>query len=131
MTPGLMVRTGATFAALAVALGAFAAHALKDHLEPPALATIETGVRYQMYHGLALVLCAALAAVGGGTGRNVRIAAIAFAVGIVFFSGSLYGLALLGWKWLGPVTPLGGTAFLVGWLALAVGGLRGETRRSP
>ncbi len=114
MKAGTVLRLGALFAGLAVAFGAFAAHALRERLDASALQTIEIGVRYQMYHALALVLCAALAE----RGRRVGASAWCFAIGIVLFSGSLYGLALLELGWLGPVTPIGGVAMLAGWLAL-------------
>lgn len=119
------LRIGAILAGLAVGLGAFAAHGLKDHLDAAALQTFETGVRYQMYHALALCLCGAIGLHGRATGR----AALAFAAGIALFCGSLYGLALGGPRWLGPVTPFGGVAFLVGWvlLAVAVGRRTGPT----
>ncbi|MCA8953388.1 MAG: DUF423 domain-containing protein [Planctomycetes bacterium] len=116
MNQGVMLRLGALFAGLAVAFGAFAAHALKERLAVEALQTIEVGVRYQMYHGIALVLCAALA----DRGRRVGGAAVCFALGIVLFSGSLYGLALAEWRWLGPVTPIGGVSFLIGWVLLVL-----------
>jgi len=107
------MRLGAACAGIAVALGAFAAHGLKASLAPAQLATFEIGVRYQMYHGLALVLCALL-----GERQRTAAAAWCFAAGILLFSGSLYGLALWQLGWLGPVTPIGGIAFLVGWLLL-------------
>ena len=109
------LRLGAVLAAVAVALGAFAAHGMKGRYEPAALATFETAVRYQMYHALALVACGALAQ------RGVRCGAAtaAFVAGIVLFSGSLYALVWLDAKWLGAVTPAGGVAFVLGWLALA------------
>jgi uncharacterized membrane protein YgdD (TMEM256/DUF423 family) len=117
---------GAAAGALAVLLGAFAAHGLKARLEPEHLLTFETGVRYQMYHALAILAAAAL-----GGGRRWQAAAVGlFAAGIVLFSGSLYLLAardLLGieaWRWLGPVTPLGGLCFVAGWIALALGAAR-------
>lgn len=113
----LCVRLAATFAGTAVALGAFAAHGMKPHFEPAALQTFETGVRYQMYHALALGLCAALA----HGGWRVRLPATCFVAGIALFSGSLYGLVWFDAKWLGPVTPIGGVAFLAGWLALLAG----------
>lgn len=116
MNSGMTLRLGALFAGLAVAIGAFAAHALQQRLDADALQTIEIGVRYQMYHGLALVLCAALAE----RGRRVRAAASCFVAGIVLFSGSLYGLALGEIAWLGPVTPVGGVAFLAGWVLLVL-----------
>ena len=116
MGPTASLRAGALLAGLAVGLGAFAAHGLKQHLDPAALQTFETGVRYQMYHALALCLCG----FAGRNGRATSNAAIAFAAGIALFCGALYGLALGGPRWLGPVTPFGGVAFLVGWLLLAI-----------
>jgi uncharacterized membrane protein YgdD (TMEM256/DUF423 family) len=112
--PGL-VAAGAINAALAVAAGAFAAHGLKDRLEKPALDIFETAARYHMYHALAMVLAGLLLA---------RSAGWTFQVGIALFSGSLYALALTDVKVLGAVTPLGGLAFLVGWLWLAATVLR-------
>jgi uncharacterized membrane protein YgdD (TMEM256/DUF423 family) len=102
-----------------VALGAFAAHGLRSSLTPELLAVFETGVRYQMYHAFAL-----FAAAWGFARWQNRLFSIAgglFAAGIVIFSGSLYLLALTGSRWLGAVTPLGGLAFLAGWLCLAWG----------
>jgi uncharacterized membrane protein YgdD (TMEM256/DUF423 family) len=110
---------GAIFALLAVALGAFGAHGLRAVLSSGELATFETGVRYQMYHALALLLVAARHQ-GGGSVLG-RVAGWAFTVGILLFSGSLYTLVLAGLPWMGAVTPLGGVAFLVGWIALAWG----------
>lgn len=108
MTPILMTRLGAGFMFLAVGLGAFGAHALKSRLEPDMLAIFETGVRYQVYHALALLLLAAL--------RGPNKAAWCFTAGIVLFSGSLYILALTGVRRWGAVTPIGGVLFLAGWL---------------
>jgi uncharacterized membrane protein YgdD (TMEM256/DUF423 family) len=110
---------GLVVAALAgasgVALGAFGAHALRARLDPAALATWHTAVLYHLVHALALL---ALALFARATGRAVALPTALFAAGIVLFSGSLYGLALTGWRWLGPLTPLGGVAFLAGWLSL-------------
>lgn len=103
---------------LAVAAGAFAAHGLRPHLAPDALALFETAARYQMYHALALLAVALLA--GRARARALTVAGTAFLAGIVLFSGSLYALALTGWHSLGAVTPFGGLAFLVGWAALAL-----------
>ena len=105
---------GALMGFVGVGLGAFGAHGLKGRLPAEMLAVFETGVRYQMYHGLALGLCAVLAQLGW----RIRAAAICFLIGIVLFSGSLYGLVLLDARWLGPVTPIGGVAFLAGWALL-------------
>jgi uncharacterized membrane protein YgdD (TMEM256/DUF423 family) len=109
---------GCTFGLLAVAAGAFGAHALRARLSPEYLAVFETAVRYQMYHALAL-LAAGWASVQWPGGAAVW-AGWLFTAGILIFSGSLYLLTLTGVRWLGAVTPLGGVAFLAGWLALAV-----------
>jgi uncharacterized membrane protein YgdD (TMEM256/DUF423 family) len=109
---------GALSAFLAVALGAFGAHALRSRLSPDMLAVFETGVRYQMYHALALLLVDALLPRMGGW--LVVTAGWLFTAGIVVFSGSLYVLALTGVTWLGAITPLGGLAFLAGWACLAL-----------
>jgi uncharacterized membrane protein YgdD (TMEM256/DUF423 family) len=104
---------------VSVALGAFGAHALRAKLAPDMLVVFETGVRYQMYHALAL-----LAAASAWARWPTRIFAASgwlFVAGIVVFSGSLYLLALTGIRGFGAVTPLGGLAFLGGWLCLAVG----------
>ncbi|HEX4156859.1 MAG TPA: DUF423 domain-containing protein [Rhizomicrobium sp.] len=98
---------------IAVGAGAFGAHGLKGRLDADALAVFETAARYQMYHALAIGIAAA--------SRNsaARLACALFLAGIILFSGSLYLLALTGIHMLGLVTPLGGIAFLAGWLALA------------
>jgi uncharacterized membrane protein YgdD (TMEM256/DUF423 family) len=114
---------GSIFAGLAVAFGAFAAHGLRNTLSAADLATFETGVRYQMYHALAL-LAAAWAAARWEGGTAVT-AGWFFVAGIVLFSGSLYLLVLTGPRWLGAITPVGGVAFLVGWTLLAWAALRG------
>jgi uncharacterized membrane protein YgdD (TMEM256/DUF423 family) len=102
-----------------VALGAFGAHALKARLSPEMLAVFDTGVRYQMYHVFALV--AAAWAWARWPHRAFTVAGGVFLAGIVVFSGSLYLLALTGTRWWGAITPLGGLAFLAGWLCLAWG----------
>ncbi|HEX2187381.1 MAG TPA: DUF423 domain-containing protein [Longimicrobiaceae bacterium] len=114
---------GCFFGLLAVAAGAFGAHALRARLTPDLLAVWETGARYHMYHALAL-LAAAWAAERWSSGAAVA-AGWAFTAGILVFSGSLYALALSGTRWLGAVTPLGGVAFLAGWALLAWAGWRG------
>ncbi|HEX6810755.1 MAG TPA: DUF423 domain-containing protein [Planctomycetota bacterium] len=113
---GAQTRLAALLAGLAVALGAFGAHAMTDHYDARALQTFETAVRYQMYHALALGLCAVL----GMHGRRTGKAALCFVLGIGLFCGSLYGIVFLEARWLGPVTPFGGLAFLAGWLLLAM-----------
>jgi uncharacterized membrane protein YgdD (TMEM256/DUF423 family) len=115
-----LLAAGAIDGAIAVAAGAFGAHALKDRLTDKALAVFETGARYQMYHALAIVLCAALASSVAGA----RLSGWLLQAGIVLFSGSLYALALTDVKVLGAITPIGGLAFLAGWIWLAVSALR-------
>ena len=115
----LFFALGALAAFIGVALGAFAAHGLKSRIDPNMLATFEVGVRYQMYHALALLAVAWACAKWPGTLTNT--AGWLFVAGIVVFSGSLYVLAVTGVRWLGAITPLGGLAFLAGWLCLAWG----------
>jgi len=118
----LMVRgfllLAAFFGFTGVGLGAFAAHALKDQLSPEYLAVFQTGVHYQMLHALALLALALLAR--QLPGRLLLAAGSLFALGIGLFSGSLYALTLSGISALGMITPLGGLAFLAGWLCLGV-----------
>jgi uncharacterized membrane protein YgdD (TMEM256/DUF423 family) len=104
---------------LAVALGAFGAHALRHRLTPEMLAIFETGVRYQMYHALASFV----AAWGWARWqhRAFVMAGYLFLAGTLLFSGSLYLLALTDQRFLGAITPVGGLAFLAGWLCLAWG----------
>jgi uncharacterized membrane protein YgdD (TMEM256/DUF423 family) len=108
---------------LGVALGAFGAHALKSRLDPELLATFEVGVRYQMYHALALL------AVGWAhtrwPGAVLTASGWLFVAGTLLFSGSLYALSLSGVRWLGAITPFGGLALLAGWLCLAWAACKG------
>lgn len=104
---------------LAVAAGAFAAHGLKSTLPVEALAWWKTGADYHLVHALAMLVTALHAARFASPGRALRVAIAAFLLGIVLFSGSLYLMALTDVRALGAVTPFGGTAFLVGWGALA------------
>jgi uncharacterized membrane protein YgdD (TMEM256/DUF423 family) len=104
-----------------VALGAFGAHGLRSRLSPDMLQVFETGVRYQLYHALALLAVAALA--DRFSGSVVTAAGWLFAAGIVLFSGSLYLLALTGITTLGAITPIGGMALLAGWALLAYAAL--------
>ena len=105
---------------LAVTLGAFAAHTLKARLTPELLNTFQTGVQYHMYHALAL-LGTGMLLLQFPTSTALRNSGIAFLIGILLFSGSLYLLSLSGIRWLGAITPLGGVAFLLGWGLLAWG----------
>ncbi len=118
----LFLFSGGLFGLLAVAAGAFGAHALRARLDAEDLQIFETAVRYQMYHALALL------AVGLLESRWPSALSTAsgwfFLAGIVIFSGSLYVLVLSGARWWGAVTPIGGTAFLVGWFLLLWAALR-------
>ena len=115
-------RLGGIFAFLAVALGAFGAHLLRDQLGAALSQTFETGVRYQMFHALALILVDVMRGRTTNGGHSaLGIAGVLFAAGIVLFSGSLYAMALTGARGFGAITPLGGLAFLVGWIAFAIG----------
>lgn len=116
---------GAILAMAAVALGAFGAHGLKEALSPERLEIFHTGVRYQFYHAFALLFLG-LWAKSSPENKMISRAGIAFFIGIVLFSGSLYVLSirdLLSWSvsWLGPVTPLGGVSFIVGWVLVLLG----------
>jgi len=123
-----MAAAGALSAGLAVALGAFGAHGLRGTLAPDMLAVYETAARYQMYHALGL-LAAAIAGLGGGAERRrAWWACLGFAGGTVLFSGSLYALALSGAGALGAVTPLGGLAFIAGWVLLGASFLGSAAR---
>lgn len=116
------VAVGAASAALAVATGAFGAHALRDAVSPDRLATWQTAASYHLVHALALVA----AGLAGLTSREQWMgrAAALFLAGTLLFAGSLYALVLLDWPVLGAVTPLGGVAFIAGWAALAVGAVQ-------
>src|SRR4051794_2462032 len=120
MTGWNWVRVGAFLGFLAVALGAFGAHGLKARLDSLGTgATFQTAVNYHMYHALALL---AVGLMNGPfrSGTGTTVAGWSFLIGVLVFSGSLYVLALSGIKWLGAITPIGGVAMLVGWVALGV-----------
>jgi uncharacterized membrane protein YgdD (TMEM256/DUF423 family) len=124
----LFLILGSAAAAAAVLLGAFGAHALKEKFSPDQLEVFETGVRYQFYHAFALIIVALLA--DRFNSSLLNFSGYLFFFGIVFFSGSLYLLAsrnLLGienWKFLGPVTPLGGLCFIAGWILVLISVLK-------
>jgi uncharacterized membrane protein YgdD (TMEM256/DUF423 family) len=103
---------------LAVALGAFGAHGLKQRLSADMLAVYQTGVQYHFYHTFAL-LAVSLLMLHMPASNALRWSGMAFVVGIALFSGSLYVLSLSGVRWLGAIAPLGGVAFMAGWLLLA------------
>ena len=127
MPARLALPAAALLMAAAVALGAFGAHALKARLPPDALALWQTAVNYHAWHALGLLATATLMLQVEGR-RTIRLAAACFAVGIVLFSGSLYALALGAPRAFGAVTPLGGAAFIAGWIALALGVARRRPR---
>jgi uncharacterized membrane protein YgdD (TMEM256/DUF423 family) len=105
---------------LAVAAGAFGSHALREKLSDRSLEIFETGVRYQMYHALALLLVALLISQTNNPTTPLIVAGCLFIAGIFIFSGSLYALSLTGIKYFGAITPLGGVAFIAAWLTLAL-----------
>jgi uncharacterized membrane protein YgdD (TMEM256/DUF423 family) len=119
----LFLVLGATSAFFGVTLGAFAAHALRQQLDPRMLEVFHTGVTYQMWHALALILVAMLLH-SFPTSRLLIGSGSAFALGILLFSGSLYALSLSGLGVIGVVTPIGGVAFLSGWVLLIIFALR-------
>ncbi len=143
-----IITAGAFFAMTSVMLGAFAAHGLKGKLSDAMLNVFHTAAQYQMYHGLALILCGLyyaqiqtamnhkLVATSLENGLEqslkdplaglfwLKLSAFSFVFGIIFFSGSLYGLSLSGQKWLGPITPIGGLFFIAAWGFLMVAAIK-------
>ena len=118
LSPKTALLAGSLLGFLSVAIGAFGAHALKPFLlETNRLSTYETAVQYQMYHGLALLLTGILGILMPKV--DFSVVSLLFLLGILIFSGSLYLLCATGIKWLGAITPLGGTAFLTAWLLMA------------
>lgn len=110
---------GAINAMLAVLLGAFGAHGLKQRLSETMLAVYKTGVDYHFYHALGL-LAVGLLALQWSDSRWLTVSGWLMFAGIVVFSGSLYVLSISGVRWLGAITPLGGLSFILAWLAFAV-----------
>ncbi|MBD2302107.1 DUF423 domain-containing protein [Nostoc sp. FACHB-190] len=116
----IFLSIAAVLAGLAVAAGAFASHALRDHISERSLSIFETGARYQMYHALALLVVALLISRLESPPTTLVASGWLFIIGIAIFSGSLYALSVTGVKYLGAITPLGGVAFIAGWCALAI-----------
>jgi uncharacterized membrane protein YgdD (TMEM256/DUF423 family) len=114
----------ALFGLLAVAAGAFGAHALEARLTPERLAIFETAARYQMYHALALLAVAIVAALRPESSSLLNAAGWSYVAGTLVFCGTLYLLALGAPRWLGAITPIGGLAFLAGWALLGLAALR-------
>lgn len=129
MHKGFLV-TASFIGALSVILGAFGAHGLKKIVAPESLVTFETAVRYQFYHVFALALTGLVFA--SGSPSLMKAAGILFIAGMVLFSGSLYLLTyksaanMQGLSWVGPITPLGGTLLVAGWICLALGLSKGS-----
>ena len=120
----LFLAIAAIFGGLAVAGGAFASHSLQEHLTVRALEVFGTGVRYQMYHALGLLAIAMLQGLAKAPLGWLTAAGWLFISGIVLFSGSLYLISLAGIKAVGPITPIGGVAFMAGWACLAIAAWR-------
>ncbi len=118
MSARLTIAIAALYGFLAVGFGAFGAHALKGHLSEKLLNAYQTGVQYQLAHALVLLVVGVLMIQSELVARWLRRSALLFSLGVLLFSGSLYGLALSEWAWLGPITPLGGVCLLVAWLCL-------------
>ena len=121
-----MLFLGASFAGLGVAAGAFGAHMLKPVLDTTMLGVFETAVRYQMYHALALCVVAML---DERPHRKSGLAVVGwlFVAGVILFSGSLYILSVSGIRWVGAFTPLGGAAWIAGWILMAWTAMRSRT----
>jgi uncharacterized membrane protein YgdD (TMEM256/DUF423 family) len=122
MTGRQILAVGAVLAGVAVMIGAFGAHMLRPRLSERMMEVFETGVRYHMFHSMALLF-------SGWAYLQFEVpifrkAAWAFITGLILFSGSLYLLALSDIRWLGAITPLGGLCFMTGWICLAIGFLR-------
>ena len=117
------IKVGAIIASISIMMGAFGAHLLKDKLSEKALALYDTGVKYQLYHAFALIIVGILFQLNPN--KYLKTASTLFLLGILFFSGSLYLLSykinnnLEGLIWVGPITPLGGLCFILGWLLIA------------
>lgn len=114
----LFLVSGCLNAGLAVVLGAFGAHALKTRLSTEMMAIYQTGIQYHFYHAIGLIMIGVIALYLPQSAL-LKWSGYTMFLGIILFSGSLYILSLTGIKWLGAITPLGGTAFIASWLMLA------------
>ena len=119
MKPHQVVKSGAILAALGIAAGAFGAHGLKGKVEPKDLETFEIAVRYQMYHALGLLAVGAWFRPLARLAKPASVAICMLIAGTLIFSGTLYGIVVGGPRWLGAITPIGGTLQIIGWLVLA------------
>jgi uncharacterized membrane protein YgdD (TMEM256/DUF423 family) len=120
VTPKLVLILASLFGASAVAAGAFGAHGLRGTISDRALEIFETATRYQLTHALLLLAIALLMLVLPDPPSSLPIGAVSITVGMVLFCGSLYGLSLGAARWFGAIAPLGGAAFIVGWLCVAI-----------
>lgn len=119
MSPKQIIQFGAILGALAVAIGAFGAHGLERILEENGrVETFETAVKYHFYHAIALILAGVLSYVRPAYLRGMSFSAINFIIGIIIFSGSLYILSITNITWMGAITPIGGIAFILGWIGM-------------
>lgn len=125
MNSRVLIAVGSIFLALAVAFGAFGAHIVQDMLTPDRFEVYKTGVEYHFYHALGLILLGVLSANMPGN-RWLDWSGYSLVAGILIFPGTLYILTLTDTGWLGAVTPLGGVAFILGWIFLAVGVMKGK-----
>ena len=117
----IFIKIGIFFCMLSVIIGAFGAHSLKARLTEKKIATFHTAPDYLGYHALGLIAIGILIFIlKGETAKKLKRSAIWIVVGIVFFCGSLYGLVFDGPRFLGPITPLGGLSFMIGWITLAI-----------
>ena len=121
-TSRVLIMAGGIFGLLGVVAGAMGVHALRDTLDARALSTFETGVRFQMYHALALLAVGTLA--GRWKTGFVKLSGVLFTAGVVLFSGSLYILAITGIGIFGAIAPLGGLSLMAAWTSLIVGAIR-------
>lgn len=119
------IKTAAFLGSLTVAMGAFGAHKLKSLVAETVVNTYETAIKYQFYHVIALLIVGIV--YGTFTNKLVKAAGVFFILGIIFFCGSLYvltykeALVLPSLKWVGPITPIGGLFFMIGWICLGIG----------
>lgn len=111
----MWIRVAAILGLVGVVLGAFGAHGLRDRVEPAQLASWHTAVNYQLFHAVALL---ALALFASATNRPLGVSPWLFAAGVTLFSGSIYLLVLTPWRFLGPITPIGGMLLIAGWASL-------------
>jgi len=126
VNPNVLIVTGSVFMALAVAFGAFGAHIVQEILTPDRFEVYNTGVEYHFYHALGLILLGVIC-LNMPINRWLIWSGYSLIAGIVIFSGSLYILTLTDTGWLGAITPIGGVAYILGWIFLAVGVISGNS----